>query len=218
MAIASRKERMKKDPYRRVAGIYDRIFEPMNKGLRVVGFRMYPPPQGGSVLDVGCGTGVHLEMYRRFGCRLYGIDTSSSMLEVARARLGANADLRKADATKMPYETDFFDLVLCMLTLHEMDDCVRSGVLGEIKRVVKQDGRILLIDFHAGRPRPLRGWLLKAVILLSEFAAGSRHFRSYRHFMSIGGLPSLIDRIHLKVEKKRIVGSGNMALYLISAN
>lgn len=208
---------MNEDPYRRVAGIYDRIFEPMNKGLRVLGYRMFPPPRGGSILDVGCGTGVYLEMYRKSGCKLYGIDTSSSMLEVARARLGENADLRKANATKMPYETDFFDLVLCMLTLHEMDDRDRSGVFGEIKRVAKQDGRILLIDFHAGKPRPMRGWLLKAVILLSEFAAGRRHFRSYRHFMSIGGLPSLIDTGRLQVEKRRIVGDGNMALYLLSA-
>jgi ubiquinone/menaquinone biosynthesis C-methylase UbiE len=209
---------MNRDPYRRVAGIYDRIFEPMNKGLRILGSKMFPPPRGGSILDVGCGTGVHLEMYRKYGCSLYGIDTSPSMLALARARLGEDADLRKADATKMPYEADFFDLVLCMLVLHEMDDPVRSGVLEEIKRVVKQDGRILLIDFHAGKPRPIRGWLLKTVILLSELAAGRKHFRSYRHFMSIGGLPSLIDRIQLRVEKRRIVGDGNMALYLISGN
>jgi ubiquinone/menaquinone biosynthesis C-methylase UbiE len=209
---------MNEDPYRRVAGIYDRLFEPMNKGLRVLGFRMFQPPEGGSILDVGCGTGIHLEMYRRFECSLYGIDSSASMLELARVRLGESADLRQANATEMPYGADFFDLVLCMLALHEMDEDVRKGVLREIKRVVKQNGRILLIDFHAGKPRPLRGWLLKAVIVLSEFAAGRRHFRSYRHFMSIGGLPSLIDGIQLQVEKKRIVGDGNMALYLLGAS
>jgi ubiquinone/menaquinone biosynthesis C-methylase UbiE len=204
-----------KDPYRRVAGIYDRLFEPMNKGLRVLGFRMYLPPRSGSVLDIGCGTGIHLEMYRKFDCSLYGIDMSSSMLEIARTRLGENADLRQGDATNMPYENGFFDLVLCMLVLHEMDDDVRSDVLGEIKRVVKPDGRILLIDFHAGKPRPFRGWLSKLVIILSEIAAGRRHFQSYRHFMSIGGLPSLIQRSQLKIEKDRVVGDDTMALYLL---
>jgi ubiquinone/menaquinone biosynthesis C-methylase UbiE len=206
------------DPYRRFAGIYDRIFEPMNSGLRILGFRMFIPPKGGSILDVGCGTGMHLAMYRKFECRLYGVDTSSSMLEIARTRLGENADLRQVDATELPYDTDFFDLILCMLVLHEMEDNVRGEVLEEMKRVVKQDGRILLIDFHAGTPRPLRGWLFRIVILLSEIAAGRRHFRNYRQFTSIGGLPALIERNHLKVEKKRIVGGGNMALYLLSAS
>jgi ubiquinone/menaquinone biosynthesis C-methylase UbiE len=205
---------MTNDAYRRVAGIYDQLFEPMNSGLRVLGFRMFLPPHGGSILDVGCGTGVHLEMYRKFDCRLFGIDTSPAMLEIARTRLGEMADLRQADATAMPYETDFFDLVLCMLVLHEMEDDVRSKVIEEIKRVVKPDGRILLIDFHAGSPRPIRGWLSKLIILISEIAAGRRHFRSYRHFMSIGGLPALIERSRMVIEKEKIVGDDTLALYL----
>lgn len=206
---------MNEDPYKLVAGLYDRIFEPMNRGLRVLGFRMFLPPRGGSVLDVGCGTGVHLEMYQKFGCRLHGIDSSSSMLEVARARLGEDADLRKADAKEMPFDAGSFDLVICMLVLHEMDDGVRTDVLDEIKRVVKPTGRVLLIDFHNGRPHPLRGWLFRAIILLSEIAAGRRHFRCYRRFMKIGGLPTIVGRSQLNVEKNRIVGEGNMALYLL---
>ena len=206
---------MSEDPYKRIAGFYDRLFEPMNRGLRVLGFRMIMPQRGGAVLDVGCGTGLHLEMHQRYGCKLYGIDTSPSMLEIAKARLGESAELRLADATQMPYEAGSFDSVICMLALHEMDERMRSEVIGEIKRVVKRDGRILLIDFHAGSPRPLKGWLSKLVIVLSEVAAGRRHFRNYRHFMSIGGLPHLIEESKLSIEKEKIVGDDTMALYLL---
>ena len=209
---------MNKDPYKRVTGFYDRLFEPMNRGLRVLGLRMFLPQQAGAVLDVGCGTGIHLEMYQRYGCNLYGIDTSPSMLELARTRLGERAELRLADATQLPYEAGFFDLVLCMLVLHEMDEQVRSTVIGELTRVIKPDGRILLIDFHAGRPRPLKGWFSKLVILLSEVAAGRRHFRNYRHFISIGGLPALIDKSHLEIKNERIVGDDTLALYLLQAS
>ena len=209
---------MNKDPYKRVTGFYDRLFEPMNRGLRVLGLRMFLPQQAGAVLDVGCGTGIHLEMYQRYGCNLYGIDTSPSMLELARTRLGERAELRLADATQLPYEAGFFDLVLCMLVLHEMDEQVRSTVIGELTRVIKPDGHILLIDFHAGRPRPLKGWFSKLVILLSEVAAGRRHFRNYRHFISIGGLPALIDKSHLEIKKERIVGDSTLALYLLQAS
>ena len=211
-------EEMNEDPYRRVAGFYDRLFEPMNRGLRVLGFRMFLPPREGTVLDVGCGTGLHLEMYQRLGCRLYGIDTSPSMLELASARLGESAALRLADASKMPYPAGFFDLVICMLALHEMEEKVRRIVIGEMTRVVKRDGRILFIDFHAGSPRPFKGWLSKLVILASEVAAGRRHFRNYRHFMTIGGLPHLIEQGRLAIEKAKIVGDDTMALYLLRAS
>jgi ubiquinone/menaquinone biosynthesis C-methylase UbiE len=208
---------MSADPYRLVAGFYDRFFEPMNHGLRILGVRMFLPPRNGAVLDVGCGTGRHLEMYRRLGCRLYGIDTSASMLQLAVARLGSDADLRLADATEMPYPAHFFDLVICMLALHEMDEDMRRLVVGQIRRVVKPDGRLLWIDFHFGRPHPLKGWLSKMVILSSEIAAGRRHFRNYRQFMASGGLPHLIEKAQLSIEKEKIVGDDTMALYLIRA-
>jgi len=206
---------MNKDPYERTAGLYDRFFESMNKGLRVLGIRMFIPPRGGSILDVGCGTGAHLEIYQRYGGSLHGMDTSPAMLKLARERLGENAELILGDAVNMPYEAASFNLILCMLVLHEMDDEVRTGVLNEMRRVVKADGRVLLIDYHAGKPRPIKGWYNKMVILFAEIAAGRRHFRNYRHFMSIGGLPSLVERSQFEIEKSKIIGEDTLALYLI---
>lgn len=207
---------MKDDPYKRVAGIYDRIFEPMNKGLRTLGLRMFTPSKGSSILDVGCGTGTHLEMYSETGCSLHGVDTSPSMLRLARSRLGKMADLRLANGSELPYQSEYFNLILSMLVLHEMKDYLRNEVIQEMKRVLKPNGRILLIDFNAGTPTPGRGWLLKMVITLSEIAAGRIHFQNYRRFMGMGGLPSLIETNQLRVEGQRIVGDGTMALYLLS--
>jgi len=154
-------------------------------------------------------------MYREHQCSLFGIDASRSMLDVARARLGPDAELRQADAAHMPHDSNSIDLIICMLVLHEMDDRTRMAVLGEMDRVIKPEGRVLLIDFHAGRSRPIRGWFSKLVIVLSEIAAGRRHFRNYRHFVSIGGLPNVIDRSELSIEKTKIVGHDTMALYLL---
>jgi demethylmenaquinone methyltransferase/2-methoxy-6-polyprenyl-1,4-benzoquinol methylase len=72
----------------------------------------------------------------------------------------------------MPYESNTFDLIVCMLVLHEMDQRMRMSVIAEMKRVIKTDGRILLIDFHAGRARPPKGWLTKPIIFLSESVCG----------------------------------------------
>ena len=129
-----------KDAYRNVAGMYDRLFENMNKGLRMAGLRMFRPSKGMNILDVGCGTGTHLEIYKRYECNLYGIDLSPSMLEVAQARLGETARLELGNATDMPYEDNKFDLIMSMLSLHEMMQKTRSSVLGEMKRVLKSMG------------------------------------------------------------------------------
>ncbi len=209
---------MNDDPYRNVAGIYDRIFEPINKGLRSLGARMLPPEQGMQVLDIGCGTGVHLDLYKKYGCKLYGVDTSPAMLGMAKQRLGDSADLRLGDATSIPFEDNSFDLVLCMLVLHEMDQATRLAVIAEMKRVIKADGHILLIDFHAGPARLLKGWFIKPFIFVSELAAGRRHFRNYRHFISIRGLPTLIEQNGLKQKESKIVAGGAMALHLVQAN
>lgn len=207
---------MVQDPYRRVAGFYDRIFEPINRGLRIIGLRMYRPKPGMSILDVGCGTGVHLELYNRYQCELFGIDTSASMLDIARGRLGDDADLRLGDASHMPFEDRAFDLIITMLVLHEMDHITRSAVIDEIKRILKHDGHLLIIDFHPGPIQPFKGWLTKLVILLSEIAAGRQHFRNYRHFMDIKGLPVLIEQHSLHIEKHKVVAGGALALFLLS--
>jgi hypothetical protein len=56
------------------------------------------------------------------------------------------------------------------------------------------------------------------VIFLSEIAAGRRHFRNYRHFMSIRGLSTLIATHKLLVEQEKVVGGGGLALCLLRKN
>jgi demethylmenaquinone methyltransferase/2-methoxy-6-polyprenyl-1,4-benzoquinol methylase len=205
-----------KDPYRNIAGMYDRLFENMNKGLRLAGVRMFRPSRGMNILDVGCGTGTHLELYRRYQCNLYGIDLSPSMLEVARARLGDSAQLDPGDATNMPYEDHKFDLIISMLSLHEMAEQTRSGVLSEMRRVLKDGGRILLVDFHPGPYQPLQGWISKLIIFFSELAAGREHFKNYRQFMATKGLSKLATLHNLEVEKQQILAGGTFAIYLVT--
>ena len=205
-----------KDPYRNIAGIYDRLFENMNRGLRLAGIRMFRPSKGMNILDVGCGTGSHLELYQRYECNLYGIDLSPSMLEVARVRLGDSIQLDLGDATNMPYEDHKFDLIISMLSLHEMAQQTRSGVLSEMTRVLKDDGHILLIDFHPGPYQPLQGWISKVIIFFSELAAGREHFKNYRQFMATKGLSTLATLNRLEVEKQNILAGGTFAIFLVT--
>jgi ubiquinone/menaquinone biosynthesis C-methylase UbiE len=205
-----------KDAYRNIAWIYDRLFENINKGIRLAGIRMFHPSNGMNILDIGCGTGSHLKLYQRYGCNLYGIDFSPSMLEIARARLGDSAQLELGDATSMPYENNKFDLIISMLFLHEMAKQTQSEVLSEMKRVLKDDGHILLIDFHPGPLQSLQGWVSKVIIFFSELVAGRKHFMNYRQFIAKQGLSNLAKINELEIEKQNIVAGGTFAIILVT--
>jgi ubiquinone/menaquinone biosynthesis C-methylase UbiE len=171
-----------------------------------------------ALLDVGCGTGAHLELYRRYECDLYGIDRSPSMLEQARERLKDGANLQCGDASAMPFGDGSFDLVLAMLALHEMRPSQRSSVIREMKRVLKNNGCILLIDYHPSPVLPFKGLPARVFILLAEASAGCEHFRNYRQFIALKGLAPLIADHGLVVKRQRIVGDGALALYLLGAD
>jgi ubiquinone/menaquinone biosynthesis C-methylase UbiE len=204
------------DPYRFWARIYDRLFVPINHALWAKGLAMHPPEAGASVLDIGCGTGTQLVLYRDHGCHVSGIDPSPAMLRVASGRLGAGADLRLGDATRMPFSDGSFDLALTTLVLHEMRPAVRAATVREIVRVLKPEGRYLVIDFHAGPARrSLKGLTGRAFILLSEVCAGREHFGNYRQFVGSGGVPRVAADTGLSVEDQRLVAGDNMGIYLL---
>jgi len=206
---------MKVDPYKKIAKLYDALFEPLTSGLIALGMKMFPPRKGMAVLDVGCGTGIHLELYQKAGCNVSGIDQSPSMLQVARNRLGESANLYMGDASNMPYQDKEFDLIVMSTVLHEMPRAVRAAVINESKRTLKEEGRILLIDFHPGPIRALKGWLHKIIITFIEFAAGREHFKNYSDFIANKGLPAIASAHSLSVDKEKIVGGGNIALFLL---
>ena len=207
---------MVNDPYHKSARNYDKYVEPFNTVVRQIGLRMYPPQEGMRVLDVGCGTGTNRSLHHPAGCEVFGIDLSPAMAEMARKKLGDRAEILLGDASHMPYEDNFFDLVTTMMTLHEMPDLIRSKVMSEMIRVLKPNGHMLITDFHPGPIRFPKGWMYKSIALVFEIAAGREHFKNYRHFLANGGLPSLIIGNRLNLEKKKIVSGGNLGLFLLS--
>ena len=206
---------MSDDNYGGSARYYDIIIGPMIKGLRRLGVGMFTPEKGMSILDVGCGTGELLSLYQHYACHLFGIDASPAMLAAARQKLGNDVNLHLGDAAQMPYDVDFFDLITAMFVMHEIYPSTRSSMLKEMKRVLKKEGKILLIDYHTGPIRPVKGWITKMVIHFIEGFAGKRHFTNYRQFLSSGGLTALAFSHGLSVVKKKIVGGGTLAIFLL---
>jgi ubiquinone/menaquinone biosynthesis C-methylase UbiE len=204
-----------RDPYKFYAKWYDSLIEPMNSGLRSIGFKMLPPKPGMKVLDIGCGTGAHLVHYQKVQCQVSGVDTSPSMLKRAQLKLGEQADLRQVNASTLPYPDDQFDIILISTVLHEMEPGLRKTVMLEAHRVLKKSGRILIIDFHPGPLKPLKGWLYRIIINIAEFFAGREHYKNSRQYLATGGIPALMDTCRLHIEDYKIVSGGNFGIFII---
>ena len=99
-----------------------------------------------TVLDIGWGTGALLQMIqeKRKDARLFGVDLSEKMIQVARAKLGEKADLRVSDSEKLPFPNEAFDLVMCTFSFHHYPN--PGAVLLEMRRVLAPSGRLILAD------------------------------------------------------------------------
>jgi len=206
---------MRRDVYQLHAKFYDKVYEPAAKRLREVGAKLCRPRKNLAVLDVGCGTGTQLLLYRMEGCRLCGIDSSPAMLERAKVKLGDSGELLQMDASHMSFADRSFDLVTVILTLHEMQAPMRTDVVRECLRVTKPEGHVMLIDYHFGPYPFLRGWLWKIMVTFLEISAGGRHFANYRDFLKRRGLQSICEELKVTVRKKYVVDSGVAAIYLL---
>ncbi|MFV1969736.1 MAG: class I SAM-dependent methyltransferase [Acidimicrobiia bacterium] len=206
-----------KDAYRRIARFYDRVLEPLDAPLRPIAMKLYPVDSSMTVLDIGCGTGSHLEIYVNAGAECHGIDLSPAMLEQAIKRLGDRADLRLGDATALPYDADSFDLAVASLFLHELDPATRNNALVEMARVVRPDGRIMVIDYFCGKRR-FKGHVMRAISAIPERIAGRNHHAQYRRYVKLGGVPTMASDAGLIVDREKIVAGGNLALWLLRAD
>ncbi|SDM57103.1 class I SAM-dependent methyltransferase [Allokutzneria albata] len=102
---------------------------------------------GRHVLDAGCGSGPLFESLRERGAIVTGFDSSATMVELARRRLGEDAALQVADISRpLPYPDSAFDDVIVSLVLHYLEDW--SAPLAELRRVLKPGGRLILAVNH----------------------------------------------------------------------
>lgn len=101
----------------------------------------------GRLIDIGTGTGRMLELFAPRAETALGIDRSSEMLRLARAKLAgaANTELRQADLYALPMVDDAADLAIIHHVLHFAQQ--PGAAIAEAARVLAPGGRLLIADF-----------------------------------------------------------------------
>ena len=94
------------------------------------------------ILDIGCGSG---EISRFFNNLDYiGIDVNPDYIEFARKIYKKNFEVMNAQ--KLRFKKRYFDYVVIIGVLHHIDDKNCNLILNEIKRVIKDTGKIIIIE------------------------------------------------------------------------
>ena len=133
-----------KNTFDKVARHYDFFIiknwmKKFNKSILRINFR-----KSDKILDISCGTGeLLLELERKGMKDLYGLDISNNMLCKAKEKL-KYATLKEGDVHELPYKDSIFDYVISTEALHHYSS--QSKALQEMKRVCKNQGRVIVVD------------------------------------------------------------------------
>ncbi len=101
----------------------------------------------GTLIDIGTGTGRMLELFAGSADAALGIDRSSEMLRLARAKLHdrGNTELRQADLYALPMADGAADVAILHHVLHFAQQ--PGAAIAEAARVLGAGGRLLIADF-----------------------------------------------------------------------
>ena len=160
-------ERIKKAYERRKAGDKEKVYSYFNQGnLYIIHQRekglihclkhlKLTDLSDKKILEVGCGTGGLLREFVKYGAKpknLHGIDLLEERIERAR-ELNPNIEFLCGDASSLPYEDRFFDIVMQFTVFTSiLDSGMKEKIASEMLRVLKADGTIIWYDYYVNNP------------------------------------------------------------------
>jgi SAM-dependent methyltransferase len=156
--------------------------------------------RGEDVLDIGCGTGTLAIAAARAApdLNVTGLDADASILARARKKATtADVDIQfdQGMANELPYADASFDLVLSTLFFHHLPDEAKHETAGEIVRVLRPGGRVVLGDLGLPHDPLMRLAVRGTVQLLDGVATTALNVR--------GELPDVLAGAGLQDVKRR---------------
>lgn len=182
---------------KKVFRTWSHIYDIVSLPLSIAGIRYrvveLTNVKGSKILDVCTGTGEQAFAFGKRGYDVVGIDLSEDMLKIAiKKNKYKNVRFKLSDATTMQFEDGYFDASCVSFALHDMPLGIREKVLGEMVRVTKPKGMIVIADYALPKNRIGR-------YLVYHFVK-SYETRYYSEFIK-SDLETLLRKSGIRVER-----------------
>lgn len=166
--------------------------------------KVIPHIKGDKILEVSFGSGYLMSKYASDKHEIYGIDYNEKMLEITKnkiKKLSIDAKLSQGNVEKLPFPDNTFDTVINTMAFTGYPDGDKA--MSELNRVLKPEGRLLLVDFDYPKNRNLFGYLIVRLwekfgdIIKDINSLLMQHDFDYKD-ISVGGFGS----VHMFIAKK----------------
>ena len=183
---------------------------------------------GERVLDLGCGNARSYEFFKNKDIQYIGTDNSENLIKIAKEKY-PKADFRTDNALNINFPNNYFDKVYSIAVLHHIPSKeLRLQFLKQAKRVLKQDGKLILTVWCLCNKK--EKLLLLKYTILKIIGKSDLDFKDvlkpwsditkrYYHWFSKKELVKLAKKAGFKIEKIGVIkneGGSRQNIYLIA--
>ncbi len=193
-----------------LARIYDSVLHIPIKKIRQRVAGEIKDDEYKKIIDLCCGTGNQIKYLQGKGFKnLKGVDLSDNMLRQA-YRNGLDGVCQKMDASKTDFADNEFDAAIMSFALHETHAETARNILIESKRIVRPDGKIIIVDYAFDKhTHPMGKFAARAV----EKFVGGDHYRNFKFFIKTNLLKDMTNEMPLVHEASFLMGAVRMWAY-----
>ncbi len=152
------------------------------------------PAAEGRVLEIGIGSGLNLPLYTDGARHVVGLDPSPKLLAMARKAVDkapVPVEFLEGSAEAIPLDDGSIDTVVTTWTLCTIPQPGRA--LGEMRRVLKPDGRLLFVEHGRSPDENIRRWQDRLNPLWKRIGGGCHLNRAIDEL--VGGAGFRIERL-----------------------
>lgn len=160
-------------------------------------------------LELGCGNGTYSKLLLKNADHLTATDFSDEMVKSVKKRLGAapNLSIKKANCFDLQFSAEYFDTIFMANLLHVVPEPEKA--LAECRRVLKNNGRIIIISFTSER-MTFFNKLTMIYRYLKSYGKPSPHART----ITIRQACDLLTSTGFLVEEAELLGNKMKCLFI----
>ena len=179
------------------------------------------------VLDIGCGNGRLLNLFKSVEIDYTGIDSSKKLIEIAKKNHGSERNFIHANALSLPFQDKTFDTVFSIAVLHHVPSKkFRTSFVTEASRVLKPKGTLVLTVWNIWQWRFFKTHIIHVIKKITGqsdldfgdtiISFGQKKRQRYVHAFTRRSLRQLLEKNSFTVssitEAKRQSGYANFVV------